>query len=69
MILKGKSISIARLLIQNPSLLFSTGSTNDTPYSLIRNMKLACYFSERFSVLNTMKNGRPFSNGYFPVRV
>src|SRR6476646_10866615 len=38
-----------------------------TPYSFIRDSISAGHFSQRFALVNAMKNDWPFSRGYFPM--
>jgi len=51
------------------SHLPATSGPQHTPDRLIRDAIIPCNFSERFALFNAMKNGRPFSNRYFPMGV
>jgi hypothetical protein len=47
---------------------FLTSCPKNTAYGFIGNVVLSCNLSERFALVNAMKNTRPLSNGYFPMR-
>jgi hypothetical protein len=42
---------------------------NNASYSFMGNVIIPRYFPERFALLNTTYDSRPFRNGYFPMRV
>jgi hypothetical protein len=56
--------------LQSPARLHLSPSRLDhTPYRLIGDSIIVCNFSQRFTLVNAMKNDVPFSSGYFPMGI
>ena len=56
--------------LQSPARLHPSPSRPyHTPYRLIGDSIIAGHFSQRFALVNTMKNNLPFSSGYFPMGI